>query len=269
METKVVKAESIAEAVRITKKLNCRFLAGGTDIVLALKRTMKLEYLVDIENIAELKGIKKTGSHLFIGALTKIEELRNQLVKKYAPSLFSMIDFFATPQIRNMATIGGNLANASAAADGVCALIADNAVAVIYDGVKKYELPVERIPLAPKKTILKNHEIIIGFKIPLESKYGVFMKVAPRENTGISKCAVAIGYNGRYRVGINAVAPKVLRAYKTEEILNAGGSIDDVVKALESEISPITDIRSTRAYRMHIARVLLKRCIIKIWKQKK
>lgn len=250
-----------------------RYLAGGTDIVTADNAGAESsECWVDISDLPELGVIKETAGSLFIGSGVKISEIESsKAAARWCPALAAAIPHFASPSLRNMATLGGNAANGSPCADGVCALVAEGADALLALKGEKRRFPLKDLFLGPKKTALKKDEIILGFEIPKRRHSGAYLKLGPRAYFGISKAAVAVtaeisgGVVKKARVALGSVAPVPLYAARTSAwLVNKKLSAETRAAAAElvkSEVSPITDTRSEADYRREMCGVLLERAL--------
>ncbi len=250
-----------------------RYLAGGTDLVTADNAGAETsECWVDIGDLPELNGVRETSSAVFIGSAVKVSELeRSAPVRKWCPVLLAAVPHFASPSLRNMATLGGNAANASPCADGVCALVAEDACVSLALGGKRRRLPLKDLFSGPKRTALKKDELILGFEVPKRPHTGAYLKLGPRARFGISKAAVALAAElsgrrlTRAAVALGSVAPVPLYAARTSEWL-AGRTLSAETAAaaaslVMSEVSPITDARSEAAYRREMCGVLLSRAL--------
>jgi len=253
-----------------------KYLAGGTDISISNNYgNENFECLIDISDILELNKIKENKKDIFIGSAVKISQLEeNSLIKKHFPALIETIIYYASPSIRNMATLGGNYANASPCADGVCALAASRAKVILNLKNKKRILPVLTILKGPKLIDLKRDEIIEGFILPKWNHKALFYKMMPRKLFGISKASLCICYQMKdgilvdLTISLASVAPTIILAEKTAEFLRGKKiSIENINKAIDiikTEIKPIDDIRSNLEYRKEIISVFLKRGLSKI-----
>ena len=250
-----------------------RYLAGGTDLVTADNAGAEhSECWIDISGLPELTGIKETAGSLFIGSGVKISEIeRSAAARKWCPALAAAIPHFASPSLRNMATLGGNAANGSPCADGVCALVAEGAYALLALRGKKRRLPLKDLFLGPKRTALKKDEVILGFEIPKRRRAGAYFKLGPRAYFGISKAAVAVtaeisgGLIKKARVALGSVAPVPLYAARTSAWLLgkklSAATIAGAADLVKAEASPITDTRSAADYRRDMCGVLLERAL--------
>lgn len=272
MIKKAVKYYSLKELWKNINKLpsNRKYISGGTDLVL-VKHYAKIDIdcIIDISDVKELKIVKEDKKNIFIGSAVKISELENRVIEKYVPALYKSIKYFASPTLRNLATLGGNIANASPSADGVCALVASKAKAVLNLKGRKRILDVKDIAVGPKKTILKKDEIIEGIIIPKWQHKAVFFKMMPRKLFGIAKAGLCLCADIKsdvikdIKIALSSVAPKVIEAEKTQNFLKGkkidSALIDKASEIIKTEISPIDDHRSTGEYRKKIISVYLRR----------
>jgi len=274
----IIKPLKIADIWKDKQQLKKRmyFLAGCTDVMVYLREGLLQEgaLLADISGLQEMNFIKESGSFIEIGGLTPFcDIIGSAIVKKYAPVLAEASKTIGSPQLRSRATIGGNLGNASPAGDSLPALAVLDAEVVTRLGgsVKKYQ--VSKLFAGPKKTVLKNGELItaVKFKKPGAAK-GVFVKLGSRNSMAISKLSVAVLYSAEknkvknIRIACGAVAPTVVRATKTEKFLTEKKLdqfvISEAKEMLRKEISPISDIRSTGGYRRAAAANLLENILL-------
>jgi CO/xanthine dehydrogenase FAD-binding subunit len=160
-------------------------------------------------------------------------------------------------QIQNRGTIGGNVANASPAGDSLPALAAADAQLILESAAGRRRVPIVGFYTGYRQTLRRPDELIVALEIPHVAGRQWFRKVGTRAAQAISKVVMAAVRGPAPRVAFGSVAPTVLRAPRTEALLSAGASIDDARAALMDEIAPIDDIRSTAAYRRHVAGNLL------------
>ncbi len=263
----VLIARDIYEALRLKKKYpSYLFINGGTDLLVKIKKGMlDLEGVIDISSIPELKKIEKKEDYIYIGAgVTFTEIIENEIIKMYLPELIKAVSTIGVLQIRNRATIGGNIINASPAGDSLPALYALDAHLVLKTEKEEREVNIEEFIYGPGKTLLKNNEILYKVKIkPFEKPYVYdFFKVGSRKAQTISKASLfVVGKikNDRLiaNIAIGSCGPTVIRAEKTEKYLRknslfSSNTIDEVSNLIIGEISPITDVRSTENYRRKV-----------------
>ncbi len=260
---------------------NVGIIAGGTDLVplYNLREKKPQTNLVYIGKIDALKEVKVENNALVIGALTTFSELeQNPLVKKYAPALADAAYQMGTPQVRNQGTIGGNIVNASPAADGAVALLAEAAVVTIVSASGERKVNLEEFFLDKGKVDLKNDELVTGVEIPLTdgiTKKGVHLRSQQRRGSSLALVSIAVSADFKdnqclgVRVSGGALAPKPLRCRETEQAIGNGTAVDmkNVYDKLAAEISPIDDARAAAWYRTEVAQVLVKRALERVLNQ--
>ncbi len=230
--------------------------------------------LVNLARVPELHGITQKDGTLRLAALTTMTEiLESDLLADKAPLLIKTADRFASAQIRNVATIGGNIANASPAADMVLPLIAlDGEVEIVSKSKGMRMVPLDGFFEGPGKTALASDELIIAVTVPNPGRYGSFCKSGPRPALEISLVAMCLtgelkgGILTNTRLVFGAVGPVPMRCQKTEDLINGQALNDELIgKALESvagEIAPIDDFRASRWYRTQMAQTFLEQELI-------
>jgi len=241
-------------------------LAGGTDLFPRYEQH-KLPFpahLVDLKHLPELRGIRLEGDGLWLGAGITISELReSELVRELAPPLWQSTHQFAGVQIRNRATLGGNICNASPAGDTLPPLYALKARARLVSPAGERELPLAEFILGPGQTALEPGEILLGIEIP-DAAAGFFEKVGLREAMAISVVNLAGAYhivNGQIKnlvLAAGAVAPTVVTLDECAQAWSAGASMDEVLSLVDRAISPIDDIRASAAYRRLVLKNLVR-----------
>jgi len=277
----VIKVKSLREISGLENKniTNPRFIAGGTDLLIRVKDHMLPDdfTVIDISGLEELKGIEVSDDYIIIRSLTTHGEIaKNPALKEHAPSLTEGCHTVGCPQIRNRATVGGNISNASPAGDSLPPLYVLGAEVNLVKGEKNRWVRINEFFKGPGKTVLEPFEIVKEIRIPLRKDYyGRYMKLGQRRALAISKVSLAIegkkdgGKIGDVKIALGAVAPTVIYASKTEAFLVGKELteevIEDAVKIVEEEARPISDIRSTREYRKGMCGVLLEKAL-KSWK---
>src|ERR1041385_219366 len=168
-----IRPKNLSEAMDAFANAPCPLMpiAGGTDLLLDLDqgRHSPVQTLIDVTSIAELTLLEIRGDELFIGAAVPVNRIvHNPLTVQHAQALVEACDLIAGPQVRNVATLGGNVAHALPAADGTIALLALNAVAEIASATGTRRIPVQELFVGPGKSSLKHgEELIVGFYLPL------------------------------------------------------------------------------------------------------
>lgn len=250
-----------------------KIIAGGTDLLVKFYEELdSLAGLMDISHLAELKEVK-TGEEVFIGAGVTHEEIAGHpWLQKNVPLLCQGAAEVGGPQIRNRGTLGGNLANASPAADLASPLIALGAV-VELAGPQPAQIPLEDFFTGLGQTTLQAGQIIAGVKFsrPGANQGGAYLKLGKRKAMAIATASAAVlvtvkdGCLADLRICLGSVAPVPRRAKKTEDILRGQklSSLDlaPALAQLQTEISPIDDIRGTAEYRRQGAGVIFQRAL--------
>jgi carbon-monoxide dehydrogenase medium subunit len=272
---------SVAEASRLLRENGPggRFLAGGTDLVIAMKeKGLVPKYIVDLKKIAGLAGIHENGDGtISIGALTTMREVEvSPLIKRKFPFLAQSAAEVGSIQIRNRATVGGNMANATPSADVAPSLVALNATATIAGERSERTLLLEEFFRGPGQTALAADEILTQIRIPKTSArlVGEYIKFSPREMMDLAYVGIAVVYNVSeqdqkctdVRIVLGAVAPTPMRAKRAEAILEGQPLSEAVaekagVMAAE-EARPISDVRSSADYRRAMVGAMTKRAVL-------
>ena len=207
-----------------------KLLAGGTDLLVDLRAgKLKARYLMDITRIPELSGIALTGEGLSIGAGATISEIaQSELVDRFAPVLRKACLTFGSPQVRNTATIGGNIANGSPSADTFPPLIVHEAVAVVAGPRGERRIPVEKSAAGPYRSNLGPDEMIVRFTLKTaEGRYSEFLKIGRRKALAIARVNMAVllekdsGGTIRFiRFSLGSSTPVPCRVREVEEFLD-------------------------------------------------
>jgi carbon-monoxide dehydrogenase medium subunit len=272
---------SLREASRIflEKGPGGRFLAGGTDLVIAMKEKGHLpKYVVDLKRIPGLCGIRENNDgSLAIGALTTMREIETtrQIVTKY-PFLAQSAAEVGSIQIRNRATVGGNMANATPSADVAPSLIALNAVAKLSGPDGDRSIILEEFFRGPGQTVMAPGEILTEIIVPASNPrlVGEYIKFSPREMMDLAYVGVAVafvpGENGGgcegVRIVLGAVAPTPIRARRAERALEGQplteATAEKAGQIAAEEAKPISDVRSSADYRRAMVGAMTKRALL-------
>ncbi len=239
--------------------------AGGTDLIPRYERGQKLpETIIDLKKLPDFTGIKKVGDNIEIGAGTTIEELKNNdLIKTHFNALFQSTTDFGSVQIRNRATIGGNICNASPAGDTLPVLYAFNAKLLLRNKNGDRTVPIDEFVLGPDKTAIKKGEILQAVILPLSNSNSIFYKLGLREAMAISVINFTIVYDqNQLTITLGAVAPTIIKLTGLEKY-----NIDQILEKVDSAISPIDDIRATARYRRKVLQNMLRFELSKIVKK--
>ena len=266
---------TVAEAVSILKDYasKAKVLAGGTDLLSLMKlRAVTPECIVNLKEIAGLDYIRKEGNELRIGALTTIVTiLTSDFIKQHCFSLYEAATVFATPQIRNMATIGGNICRSSPSADMLPPLMTFGAELKLAGAKGERRVFLEDFFTGAGQNVL-DQEILTEIVVPLQAgQYGTAFAKLTRNSVDLAKvnCAVKITVSGGRCVdsiiALGAVAARPIRAMRVEMCMKGQETMDEVIEEaaqkVTEDITPITDVRSTAEYRARVSQVLVKRTI--------
>ena len=235
-------------------------LAGCTDVYVNLHfGTEPRRRFVDLWPLDELRGVAVDGELLRIGALTTYTELiASAEVRTRLPMLAAAAREVGGAQIQNRGTLGGNVANGSPAADTLPVLAVGDARVVLRSAAAERRVPIASFYTGYRATVIRPGELIAAIEVPPVDAPQWFRKVGTRAAQAISKVVMAAVRAPQPRIAFGSVAATVLRVPETEACLAAGGSIDEAVRVLSSEIDPIDDVRSTAAYRLRVAGNLLR-----------
>jgi len=256
-------------------------VAGGTDIApLISRRRMRPRVLVDLGRIDDLRslsvgpgseeGLATIGAMVTHGALA-----RDKGVSEGAHVLAAACRTVGAPQVRARGTIGGNVANASPAADGAVALVALGASAVVEsDGDKHREVPLQKFFLGPGQTVLRPGELVTGitFAAPSSVARSAYRKAGQRNALAIAVVSVALLHEpeaGTVRIALGSVAPTPIRATEAEKLFESSWAdvsgraelLGAVAAAAARAASPIDDIRASAWYRTVLVEVLTRRAL--------
>ncbi len=276
----VLRPESLDRALEL---LQCEPppvpVCGGTDLVVQLRaRRREAPALLDLSGLP-LAGIRRDGAEVVIGATTTMEAIAtSEVVQRNTPALAAAAGQVGAWPIQCRATLGGNLANASPAADTAPPLMAAGATVVVASAWGRRTLPVEELFLGPGRTALEPGELILEVRVPaLQPGPGVrrferFVKLGPRSEQIIAVVNLALRCgltgDGRLegcRIALGSVGPTPLRARAAEAVLegrapNAGVRHEALI-ALQRDMAPIDDVRAPARYRRLAAAVLLDRVL--------
>ena len=253
-----------------------RPLSGGTDLIVQMRSgRITPEAIVDLKQIATLTGIRRLGEGFAIGAATPCTALKADAALAAAwPGVVEAANLIGSVQVRNRATMAGNLCNASPAADSVPALIAAGATALIAGPKGEREVPVEAIPVGPGRTSLAPGEFVVEIRLPAraEGQGDAYLRSIPRTEMDIAVVGVGAsltldpdGVCTAGRIALGAVAPTALLVEEAGDAL-VGTRLEDVAlatmaEAVRAACRPIDDKRGSAEYRIAMAGVLARRVV--------
>ena len=251
-----------------------RPLAGGTDLLVQLRAgTVAPDLVVDLKRIPEMRRITAENGGFRIGAAVTGAELGEHPDLKSAwPGVVEAAELIGSTQIQGRASLGGNLCNASPAADSVPAMIAAAATATVAGPRGRRELPVEEIVVAPGRTSLARDEIVVAINLPRRPAHSgdAYLRFIPRTEmdiavvgAGVSLTLDGAGLCSHARVALGAVAATpVLVPDAAAALIGTAGDEDALTRLAEAASAacrPIDDKRGTKAYRIKVAGVMARR----------
>jgi carbon-monoxide dehydrogenase medium subunit len=278
-----LKPGSLAEAFRLKEDMpDARFVGGGTDVMVQIKnRATSPSALISLRSVPELQGIEARGA-VRIGSMTSITDLtRNEILRSRYPVLAQAARRLGSAQIRNVATLGGNLCNCSPCADTATPLLVLEARAVLQSPRGSREIPLFEFFKQPGETCMASDEILVQVLIPAfnASRKGsgvraaFFKKGRVKMDLAVASLSALIQTEGdkvtKARLAAGSVAPVPLRLTRVEELLEgkslSGKLIADAARQAEESVAPIDDIRSTAEYRRHMVGVFTRRALEHLW----
>jgi len=267
-------------ALLANKNGDALILCGGTDLLVQLREgRRKAGLVIDVKHIPELTQITFDPQNgLRIGAAASCHEIcSNPNVNKYYPGLVDGVHLIGGVQIQNRASVGGNLCNASPAADAIPALIVHEATCNITGPNGSRVLPVEEFCIAPGKNALQSGELLASITVPApQEKFGAhYLRFIPRNEMDIAVvgagASVILDDEGKRfvsaRIALGAVAPTPLLASDAGAFLAGKAvtreNIKEAARIAQSMAKPITDLRGTAEHRKHLCAVLVERALEK------
>jgi CO/xanthine dehydrogenase FAD-binding subunit len=270
---KLTTPASLADALALLKNEPgvWKPFAGGTDLMVLLEAGwLEHRNYINIWGLKELRGISANDSHVTLGALTTYTDVRqNPILREEFPMLCQAASETGGLAIQNRGTIGGNIINASPAADSPPALLAYDAEVELASTTGARWVPYHGFHTAYKQMGIAADELLSRIRLPRNNSglTHYYRKVGTRKAQAISKvCFAAVGKIAReqieqIRLVLGSVAPIVIRCVETEDLLRGQRLNEETIKSacasLSREIAPIDDIRSTADYRLQVARNLL------------
>ncbi len=258
-------------------------LAGGTDLLIGMKtNAVKPNCLIDLKGIPGIDSIEYDNGFK-LGALTTVRDVEvSPLIREKIPALSEAAGTLGSIQIRNRATIGGNLCHGSPAADMAAILLAMNCEVKIATGNGAKTIGLDQFFTGPNSTVLNRNEVLSQIIIPkeIEQFKGIYLKHGPRKAMDIGIVNIAIlldadvssGFCNQIMIALGAVAPRPIRAKKAEALLNANRLtselIQEAAEAASDEATPISDFRASAGYRKDLVKNLVAKGIDQILNSK-
>ena len=245
------------------------FLGGGTDLISNMKHNLiKPEVVVDLKIIDGLKKLELNNDGLYIGAAVTVTELIEFEGAQKFPPLVEAAKHLGSLQIRNRATVGGNICNASPCANTVTPLVVLGALVDIVGPDGKRTVAMKDFIIGVKKTVLQPGELVVAIRIPKlpDDAKGGFLEKGRVKGPDIGSANVSCLVSRKAKIvrvcyGSLATTPKVLECGEILDRTDIDVAIEEVAEKVKDVINPISDQRSTRQYRMVIAEVYTKRLL--------
>lgn len=256
-------------------------LAGGSNLIVDIRaRRVAPDRLISLGRIGELRGIRFAGKRMTLGGRTTVSDLmRSPEVAAHGASLVDSARVFAGQMVRNTATVAGNIACGSPAADLVPPLLSLDADVVLTSTSGSRRVALADYFTGYKQDVRRSDELItaIGWDVPGPRSASRFYKLARRKGDAITVTGVALtmgvvnGVCSKARIALGAVAPIVMRATAAEALLEGqrltAALIDEAGRKAAEECSPIDDIRASADYRRHTVHMLTRRLVNEAWAQ--
>ena len=274
MRFELLQPRSLTEALELKRdyRERAKILAGGTDLLVLLKDgKIKTEAVMSLRHLRELNFIRAEESGITLGALASHSAVaHSSVVRQRVPDLAEACAQVGAAQIQNLGTVGGNLCNASPAADAAPPLLLMDALLTLASARGERRIPIHDFFLGPRQTVLQADEILKEIFIPRMSgrRGATYLKLGRRQamEIAIVGLGVAIHLNGsdqvvsECRVAMGSVAPTVVRAHDAEKILRdreiTSQLVDEVAAVAADAARPISDVRASAQYRLDMIRVL-------------
>ena len=273
---------SIEETIRLLWQANgkAKIIAGGTDLVIGLRNgDQNPQFLIDVTKIEELQKIKEKNGTISIGAaVTHSEIASSPLIKKYARVLSDAVSKIGSPQIRNLGTIGGNIVNASPAADTLPPLMVLNAIGKVVSKDGEKQVPLYELFKGPYETSLKPDELLVRvtFQKLSSGMRGCFVRLARRDAVAIARMSVAIVIEMEkrkkrikdIRIAAGSITPTPQRFSEAEDFLRGKSPDGETLRRASLKISEMminrTGIRASTPYKRPVIEALFIRGMRKV-----
>lgn len=270
--------QTVQEAVDMMRREEgVRLVAGATDVLIRWRQgVLTPRYMLNIKRIPGLDQVSYSpDSGIHLGTLVTVRTLeRHALVQEHYPALAQAATAFAGVQIRHLATVGGNVCNASPAGDTLPALLAYGAECRLVGPAGERRLPLEQFFVGPGRTALQAAELLVGLRLPppLPHSGGLYIKHSPRSTMDIATVGVASvvslaasGVCQDVKITLGAVAPTVVRATAAEALLRGqpvdAARLQQAAQAAVQAASPVDDVRGSAAHRRLVLVPLVQRTL--------
>jgi carbon-monoxide dehydrogenase medium subunit len=265
--------ETLDDALVLLKEYGpaATLLAGGTDVLVRLRAGRTPQIVIDLKRISALRSdISEAGNCLRIGALALLTDIADDArIRRYFPALVDAIGVVGSIQIRNRATLAGNICNASPAADTVPPLLVYGAQVNLVGSGGRRKVPLAEFFTGPGKTIMNRGEIVESIDLPIPSgpTGGSFGRITRRRGVDlatINLCCL-VSHTGETRFAYGAVGPTPFLVTDTTGVLASPDSgrreKEDILESMIAHASPISNVRGSREYRMAMLHVSSRRCL--------
>jgi CO/xanthine dehydrogenase FAD-binding subunit len=255
----------------ISKSVNPCILAGGTDLIDMIKEgSVNPDMIIDLKGIEQFNHITYKHDNLILGAgVTFSDLIESKIINDNFPVISELSRTVASLGIRNRATMVGNICSAVPCMDSGPLLLAYDAQVVTVGPNGERKIPAENWFVGSRKTAIGKGEIVTGISFAYPGKHGgCFVKLCRYEGEDLAQVNLVIlaMADGTFRISFGSVGPVPIRAKKIEQLINgetvSHSLMEDAFKLIEEEIKPITDIRATKEYRMHMAKIMFERGLI-------
>ncbi len=277
-----IKPQRLADAIDALQKYqNAFLLAGGTDLLVSMKyNSIAPDYIIDIKEIPQMNTFEYNDGWRF-GALTTVRDIEDSdRLKEKIPCLGQAAKALGSIQIRNRATLGGNLCNASPCANFAAMFLALDAMIKIISKDGERQLALQDFFVGPNQTVLKKGDVLTEIMIPVDAGQaeGIFLKhsVGKSNDLGLVNIAIALYREAgtdlckKIAIAMGAVAPTPMRASQAEAVLNNNRLTPDLIaraaKEASDEASPISDHRASAGYRKQLVRAMVAKGISSLLK---
>jgi carbon-monoxide dehydrogenase medium subunit len=259
-----------------------KLMAGGTDLIVSLRARERLP-----KNVIDIKGVKELHELLYdekrglsVGAAVTLNRLIHyEAVSKNFPILTEAVSTIGDYEIRNRATLAGNICNASPAADSAPVLLVLEATVNVASRKRKRTVSIREFFTGVKKTILADNEMVTSINVPTAPKGSVGGYLKARRTVGEDLAVVgagglvtATGKAGRsVRLAYASVAPTPVRAFEAERVFESAKPLDELLEQampiVRKTVSPISDVRGGKEYRVNLVEVLTRRLVRRLWER--
>ncbi len=277
-------AKNVDDAVSaLVKYENAEVISGGTDVLIRVREGKDAgRSLVSIQRIPEIVGVElRENGDLWIGSATNFHDItHNELIRRLVPMLGEAVDQVGGPQIRNVATIGGNICNGATSADSAASMTAYDAIVLLAGPNGRREVPITSFYTGPGRTVRDRCEVCTGFIIKkenYENHFGRYYKYGKRRSMEIATlgCSVVLAFAAGTeeicdcRIAYGVAAPTPIRCRRAEQYLvgkkgSDGTAVEEAVKLALSEVNPRTSWRASKEFRLQLISELLRRGITEV-----